>query len=261
MAGHGGGAWKVAYADFVTAMMAFFLVMWLIASDKPGVKESVSEYFKDPIKYMKSVKSKDKGVPLPAPAGLGLPYVKGSGSQMRPTKYAAAGDKSSNVKGGIKNVDPGKVSIKVAREDKTEHIGTMVQFDPMSSELTEKAKEELKFLAPALRGKRHKIEVRAHAVRRPVEKRGEPDEDWKLTYERGLNTMQYLVSQGVEPERFRLSLASCYEPLTIGGNADDMDKNARVEVTLLDEITDDLVGTKEERAKRFQTPQNESKDK
>ncbi len=46
MAG-GGGAWKVAYADFVTAMMAFFMVMWLVAqSDK--TKKAVAEYFSNP---------------------------------------------------------------------------------------------------------------------------------------------------------------------------------------------------------------------
>ncbi len=47
MAGHGGGAWKVAYADFVTAMMAFFMVMWLIAQDQKA-KEAVAKYFNDP---------------------------------------------------------------------------------------------------------------------------------------------------------------------------------------------------------------------
>jgi chemotaxis protein MotB len=47
MAGKGGGAWKVAYADFVTAMMAFFLVMWLCAQDQK-VKETVADYFMDP---------------------------------------------------------------------------------------------------------------------------------------------------------------------------------------------------------------------
>ncbi len=48
MAAKGGGAWKVAYADFVTAMMAFFMVMWLV-SQKPGVKEAVAKYFSDPV--------------------------------------------------------------------------------------------------------------------------------------------------------------------------------------------------------------------
>lgn len=46
-AGHHGGAWKVAYADFVTAMMAFFMVMWLMNTSKP-VQEAVSGYFRDP---------------------------------------------------------------------------------------------------------------------------------------------------------------------------------------------------------------------
>jgi len=46
-AGHHGGAWKVAYADFVTAMMAFFLVMWLVGQSK-AVKASVAGYFRDP---------------------------------------------------------------------------------------------------------------------------------------------------------------------------------------------------------------------
>ena len=42
-----GGAWKVAYADFVTAMMALFIVLWIL-SQSDEVKEKVSEYFKDP---------------------------------------------------------------------------------------------------------------------------------------------------------------------------------------------------------------------
>jgi len=45
--GHHGGAWKVAYADFVTAMMALFIVLWLLNTSKP-VKEAIAGYFKDP---------------------------------------------------------------------------------------------------------------------------------------------------------------------------------------------------------------------
>ena len=46
-AGHHGGAWKVAYADFVTAMMALFIVLWLMSADKE-IKESISVYFSNP---------------------------------------------------------------------------------------------------------------------------------------------------------------------------------------------------------------------
>ena len=48
--GHHGGAWKIAYADFVTAMMAFFLLMWLLGSTTKGDLNGISEYFKTPLK-------------------------------------------------------------------------------------------------------------------------------------------------------------------------------------------------------------------
>jgi len=48
--GHHGGAWKVAYADFVTAMMALFIVLWVLGQDD-AIKESIARYFKDPIGF------------------------------------------------------------------------------------------------------------------------------------------------------------------------------------------------------------------
>ncbi len=48
--GHHGGAWKIAYADFVTAMMAFFLLMWLLGSTAKGDLSGISEFFKTPLK-------------------------------------------------------------------------------------------------------------------------------------------------------------------------------------------------------------------
>ncbi|HET7776185.1 MAG TPA: flagellar motor protein MotB [Azospira sp.] len=48
--GHHGGAWKLAYADFVTAMMAFFLLMWLLGSTATGDLQGIAEYFQNPLK-------------------------------------------------------------------------------------------------------------------------------------------------------------------------------------------------------------------
>ncbi len=80
-AGHHGGAWKIAYADFVTAMMAFFLLMWLLGSTAKGDLIGISEYFKTPLKV----------------ALLG-----GSGS----------GDSSSVIKGGGKDLTRSTGQIK-----------------------------------------------------------------------------------------------------------------------------------------------------
>lgn len=62
--GHHGGAWKVAYADFVTAMMAFFLVMWLLATADPLQRAAIFEYFKNP-------SMQDGGSTKPAPGQNG----------------------------------------------------------------------------------------------------------------------------------------------------------------------------------------------
>ncbi len=45
-----GGAWKIAYADFVTAMMAFFLLMWLLGSTSEGDKKGIADFFQSPMK-------------------------------------------------------------------------------------------------------------------------------------------------------------------------------------------------------------------
>lgn len=57
--GHHGGAWKVAYADFVTAMMAFFMVMWLVNTAEVATKQSIASYFKRP-----GIFSEGSGTPL-----------------------------------------------------------------------------------------------------------------------------------------------------------------------------------------------------
>ncbi|WP_332821019.1 flagellar motor protein MotB [Pseudomonas sp.] len=69
-AGHHGGAWKIAFADFATAMMAFFLVMWLMSVATPEQKKLISGYFKDPIGFSESASPfviDLGGSPTPAP--------------------------------------------------------------------------------------------------------------------------------------------------------------------------------------------------
>ncbi|HBZ96023.1 MULTISPECIES: flagellar motor protein MotB [unclassified Pseudomonas] len=68
--GHHGGAWKIAFADFATAMMAFFLVMWLMSSATPEQKRAISGYFQDPIGFTESASPYAidlGGTPTPAP--------------------------------------------------------------------------------------------------------------------------------------------------------------------------------------------------
>ncbi len=67
--GHHGGAWKVAYADFVTAMMALFIVLWLLNSSQK-TKEAIAGYFRDPLGKGKETGAQIKGGGKDAPAVL-----------------------------------------------------------------------------------------------------------------------------------------------------------------------------------------------
>lgn len=75
MAMGGGGAWKVAYADFVTAMMAFFLVMWICAQDQK-IKQAIARYFVTPMGIMETGASKkpnQTGAIFPRPTSGSVP--------------------------------------------------------------------------------------------------------------------------------------------------------------------------------------------
>jgi chemotaxis protein MotB len=104
--GHHGGAWKVAYADFVTAMMAFFLVMWLVTAVSKEQRAAIFEYFKNP--SMESGKS-----------------VKAAPGQMGP---GGASTSPINLGGGLdalrsrssKVADIGATAAPIRREEKTD---------------------------------------------------------------------------------------------------------------------------------------------
>ncbi len=81
-AGSHGGAWKVAYADFVTAMMAFFLVMWLMSYDE-STKQEVSQYFKHPNSHKKNKDiTSERDVNLGQRLGEGDTILTGAGGQV-----------------------------------------------------------------------------------------------------------------------------------------------------------------------------------
>lgn len=66
---HHGGSWKIAYADFMTAMMAFFLVMWLLAIASPQELTQIAEYFRTPLKVALTSGDKSSSESSPIPGG------------------------------------------------------------------------------------------------------------------------------------------------------------------------------------------------
>ncbi len=268
MAGQGGGSWKVAYADFVTAMMAFFLVMWILAQNKP-LKKAIAEYFNDPWKTaLKPTGDQSGGASLlPGkdssdgsassllpPVRAGFP-TRGDHKRANPHLHGVA---ISNTMASEKT-DPeatpvDRPSLFFVHNHDNRCAGTLVLFGEGSDELDGTSRSRLKRLAADVRGLPNKIEIRGHATRCPTSPDGPPQDAWALSYARCLATMKYLEQQGVEEARIRLSQGGPYEPYSLGDAEKKREYNSRVEVYMLSEYAEDLMGTPEERAARLAEP-------
>jgi chemotaxis protein MotB len=129
-----GGAWKIAYADFVTAMMAFFLLMWLLGSTTEGDKKGIADYFASPLKL--SLMQSGSG------AGDASSVIKGGGEDLtRATGQVKRGDvkaekstinlhqlKSEQTRAEISRLEDlkKKVEEKIAMSDKLQAISSQI---------------------------------------------------------------------------------------------------------------------------------------
>jgi chemotaxis protein MotB len=229
MAGKGGGAWKVAYADFVTAMMAFFMVMWLVAQSKP-MKEAIASYFNDPSgKNSRQGNGKSNGIlnkqtpPAPAPRGP----LKGSGHRQPAAK-------SVNDEGKGRGTARQVVAMNL-RNNNDLVVEAIVPFDEGSADLDARARQSLDRLAEDLIGKWSKIEIRGHTSARPLPRDSKFHDEWQLSFARSTAVMKYLTDKGLEPTRIRLSESAANEPASQGQNYGLAAPDGRVEVFVLGE--------------------------
>jgi chemotaxis protein MotB len=205
MAGQG-GAWKVAYADFVTAMMAFFMVMWL-TTQKKEVKEAVAGYFREPFATYKSTQ-------------------KGAAATAKPVSDPMYGH----------TAQPQKRRLAISG-DHTDYQFTVL-FPVDEATLEPSVIESFKDFAPMMAGKLNRIEVRGHCLRRPLPKGSQFADHWQLCYARCLAVKKELEAHGIEPERIRLSQAEGNEPLALNLAEEELKLNSRVDVILLPDLAD-----------------------
>ncbi len=116
--GHHGGAWKVAFADFVTAMMAFFLVLWLVAATTKEQRVAISEYFRNPSPLKGKSPAPSPGMAGPGGASTSMIKLGGTGDLQRGDNKDPFGSKSLS----------GDVQSKAAeREKEKQRLETLMQ--------------------------------------------------------------------------------------------------------------------------------------
>lgn len=224
MAGGSGGAWKVAYADFVTAMMAFFMVMWL-TGQKEGVKEAVAGYFREPFATYKSAQ---KGAAATA-------------KQVTDPMYGHT-------------AQPQKRRLPISGDD-TDYQFTVL-FPVDGATLEPDQIESIHNFAPMMVGKLNRVEVRGHCIRKPLAKDGPYATHWELCYARCQAVKKELEVQGIESQRIRLSQAEGNEPLALNLAEEELKLNSRVDVILLPDLAE--IPWKRPREERAATKAGES---
>jgi chemotaxis protein MotB len=263
--GHHGGAWKVAYADFVTAMMAFFLLLWILGATNEKQRKALADYFTPTLVELKQNSAGSNGM-------FGGSSI--TDTDNYPHKAQQTGTRSLTIPtgatGGTKTGSGAKGSLKSAAEDKTSFsrmkariqaeiasnaklakLGKHVRFtmtrDGMRIELVDdanysmfalgttalvpEASQLIGLVSEAIRGTQNPIMIRGHTDSVPF---GDPRamNNWMLSSARAEATRRRLLQGGVAEARFeRIEGVADREPMISDAPADP--RNRRVAITLL----------------------------
>jgi chemotaxis protein MotB len=199
--GHHGGAWKVAYADFVTAMMALFIVLWLLTQSDAHTKEVISEYFRTGTMPGGSLLlGKTAGSNPPKAIDVLPPGYTGGLSQRkrdaitksleRLLTRAAADPSTAAIAKGVKV----KVSARGALIELVDS-GEDLLFAVSSSELKPGVVKFLEQLAPVIAEANEAVEIHGHTDSRTY--RESKKTNWDLSYERAERARRVLETHGV----------------------------------------------------------------
>ncbi|GGD63895.1 flagellar motor protein MotB [Croceicoccus mobilis] len=254
--GHHGGAWKVAYADFVTAMMAFFLLLWLLGATTEEQRKGLADYFTPTLVKMKQKSAGANGLlggssitdvdSYPNRAGqtgtqtLTIPRdatggpKEGSGQLKRSAYTRRAVEKMLRSSPELR-----KLARQVRLVDTTEGVridlvdnADFSMFMLGTTVLTQDAARLLGAISQAAADNRTELTVRGHTDALPW-KSGQSGNNWSLSAGRAEATRLAMIRAGVDAERFRrIEGVADREPL-IPGDPNDP-RNRRISITVLD---------------------------
>lgn len=234
--GHHGGAWKVAYADFVTGMMAFFMVMWLIAAVSQEKRAAISEYFRNP--SAQPGKSQRPAPGMNGPGGASTSVIRLSGAMDAPKSFGQRPGQTTTSGQGYMDSEELKKKARQLEYEKLESLlkqlqeaisksqalepfkdqllldisteGLRIQivdaqnrpmFDLGSTQLKDYTTEILRELAPYINSVENRISISGHTDTTPYSGRTDYS-NWELSAERANSARRALVSGGLPEEKF-----------------------------------------------------------
>ena len=208
-AAHHGGSWKVAYADFVTAMMAFFMVLWIMGlSDE--TKASIQGYFNDPAGFMKNAphttvvipldgKSRNESMKAPRSQGQGMGDAKGSDPNATKDTAFVEGE----IKEKMYKIDEKKHVIvsETSEGIQIEFLEdvTSVFFESGSAVISPIGRKIIREIVPIVKDTGRFMVFEGHTDR--AQYAGKGYTNWNLSTERALAFQKEIVTSGIPDNR------------------------------------------------------------
>ena len=219
--GHHGGAWKIAYADFVTAMMAFFLLMWLLNSADKSKLKGISEFFQTPMAVaLAGGTSVGQSAIVIQNGGGSNPDAKTPGGGKRDTLAEsqeavarAEGAQMRSMKEQLEKLIDSSAKLQPFKKQLLIDItteGLRIQivdeknrpmFALARAEMEAYTRDILRELAPALNGMPNRISLSAHTDATPYASGDRSYSNWELSSERANAARRVLVAGGLDEGR------------------------------------------------------------
>ncbi|HUD95488.1 flagellar motor protein MotB [Sphingobium sp.] len=254
--GHHGGAWKVAYADFVTAMMAFFMLLWLLSNPDKAQLKGLADYF-SPVSAKDSPATTLTSLPG-SQAGLGGHARHAQAADKEPVgepsaeagvKGAARGGTAEVPEAALRvlaeemrlSIEPAvtpvdakrNVDIEQSREGLRIHLvdsANRSMFRGSTAQLNDFAREMLTKVARRLAGTKAQIAIEGHTDSTG----GQSDANWLLSAQRALAARSAMVAAGLTPDRFGEVVAKAgSEP--VYPDRPDLPENRRITIVVMAE--------------------------
>ena len=231
--------WVVTFGDMMSLLLTFFIMLVSMSEIKEEEKyQAMVESMQRRFGHDLSMSSMSPGDSKPRP------------SDFRVLSTEGRAKKKDTHKGGAPTKAPigEEERVRIVRPGGSTAIGTVLFFKDGTYELSDEAQKILDAEIEQLAGKPQKIEIRGHTSQEMAAQGPQATAAMDLAYRRCRNVMQYLIEKhGIPPERIRLSSAGAWEPMFLSSDPEKMRQNPRVEVFLLEETVDQLIGTVQER--------------
>ncbi|MFO0685999.1 MAG: flagellar motor protein MotB [Sandaracinus sp.] len=208
--GHHGGAWKVAYADFVTAMMALFMVLWLLSQTDENTRAELAHYFRSGV-----FSGSGHVIGDAVPSGHGPTVGGGSPRLGEQTRLEGTATQIEQALDLAVLADPRLAELREQIDVRVQEDGLLIQisdggddllFGLASSELTPTLREFLQSLGPILGSISNELQIHGHTDARPFPAGSEYD-NWDLSFRRAEEAREFLETHGVREGQIRAVVA------------------------------------------------------